>query len=348
MADTTTYDDVKGKVESMGYILLSNEYIKPTSPLLLRCPKHGDFVSKWSDIKRGHGCRDCGIESSASARSYSIDYVRDYIESNTPYTLISDKYEGANEDIKVNCPIHGEFITSFSCIKNGGHKCPDCARDEASKKLAMSFQDVKRIVEGRGYKLLDDTYKNQRTKMKMLCPAHGVFYLTMGKMIQRNQGCPTCSKERVAKRHRGSNNPTWAGGHRSLYRSLRELTKPWKIRQFVRTKGLCEVTGVRGRSGNIEVHHMTSFISIVDKTFKELNLDKRSCPSDYTQDEWEKIENKLLENNEKLSNPVVMLKTVHREFHKFCGGTTKPTSFEQLEKFKKAIMDGKINIQPPT
>ena len=55
------------------------------------------------------------------------------------------------------------------------------------------------------------------------------------------------------------------------------------------------------------------------------------------------IEVKFIYNNEKLAKPVVMLKSLHRKFHHFCGGTKKPTSFEQLAEFKRLVKEGVIS-----
>lgn len=42
------------------------------------------------------------------------------------------------------------------------------------------------------YKLLSKEYINSNTKMAMLCPKHGVFYISWNKLLQ-GQGCPKCA-----------------------------------------------------------------------------------------------------------------------------------------------------------
>lgn len=66
---------------------------------------------------------------------------------------------------------------------------------------------------------------------------------------------------------------------------------------------------------------------------EQLHLDIHPNIGDYTVDELKLITNTFLKNNELLAQPIVMLESIHKDFHIFCGGTSSETSFEQLRKF---------------
>lgn len=66
-----------------------------------------------------------------------------------------------------------------------------------------NFDDVKKAFEDKGYTLLENSYKNIKTKMKYICPNHPdqvqeIKYLT----IKGGGGCNACGYERMGKKRR--------------------------------------------------------------------------------------------------------------------------------------------------
>ncbi len=57
-----------------------------------------------------------------------------------------------------------------------------------------SYDDVKNIVESRGFILLEKEYKNNATKMRMSCDKHGEFSQSLN-CIHNGNWCPSCGRE---------------------------------------------------------------------------------------------------------------------------------------------------------
>lgn len=311
----TSYDTVKREIESKGYKLLEDKYVNATTKLLCLCPKHGEFKITYSSIKTGYGCQKCGIEKN----KIPYEVFKNYVES-IGYKLLDKEYKRSDKKILCLCPKHGEFEITYSNLKKGSG-CRNCFIDS----MKLSYNTVRIGIEARGYKLLDDTYVDSRTKLLCLCPKHGKFKITYSD-IHSGYGCKKCG---IDKR-RGKLNYNWKGGVTPLLRYLRPMLNPWVQQQLQRTNYTCEITG---KQGTLNVHHMVSFKKIFKITMKELHMDIRENIGDYSEDELQLITVNLMKNNDLYANPIVMLQSVHQEFHQFCGGNHKETTMEKLKEF---------------
>lgn len=66
---------------------------------------------------------------------------------------------------------------------------------------------------------------------------------------------------------------------------------------------------------------------------KELEIDIRSSINKYNKDELQLITVNLIKNNDLLAKPKVLLESIHKEFHYFCGGYHSDTTEEQWNSF---------------
>lgn len=108
---------------------------------------------------------------------------------------IYDKVNYINGQTKVCiiCPEHGEFYVRPADYLRG-YSCPKCSNIKRIKNLSLTQDEVIR----RFHKAHDDKYDyslveyvNYDTKVKIICPIHGVFEMTPSNHI-RGQGCPKC------------------------------------------------------------------------------------------------------------------------------------------------------------
>ena len=265
---------------------------------------------------------------------YTIEDVRKVFESKG-YTLISKEYIGANVPLECNCSIHGNFKISFSNLKN--HRgCRKCGLERLANMKKLPIKTVRKYVESRGYTLVSKVYKNNTTPILLHCKKHGDFSIGYNN-LKKGEGCHKCGLEKM----KGSTHPNWNGGSSELVNSMRAFIKPWRLKCMDANNFTCEISG---KHGYLNVHHMVNFSTILDITLAELNLPKLKTIGDYTEDQKKMIEVKFIYNNEKLAKPIVMLKSLHKKFHQFCGGTKKPTSFEQLAEFKRLVKEGVISV----
>lgn len=105
------------------------------------------------------------------------------------YSLIN--YKNARTKIKILCPIHGIFEQSpESHIRN--HGCPKC---NGGVKLSQEFFIKKsNDFHKNKYDYSLVRYENSSTKIKILCPIHGVFEQRPNEHLK--YGCEKCGIEK--------------------------------------------------------------------------------------------------------------------------------------------------------
>ena len=168
------YEEVKDFIENKlnkGYKLISEKYINSSCKLKIKCPVHGEFEMRYGDLQQNHGCSKCSIEKS----KHSYEEVKDFIENklNKGYKLISEEYVNNYSKLKIECPVHGEFLIPYHELKKN-HNCRKCY----SEKRRLSYEEVKYFIENKlnkGYKLISEDYMGNRIDLKIECPIHGEF-----------------------------------------------------------------------------------------------------------------------------------------------------------------------------
>lgn len=111
------------------------------------------------------------------------------------YSLV--EYSGAKNKITIICPEHGEFnINPFSALNGRG--CPKCAGRGLSNNEII--EKIKKI-HGNKYDYSKVEYKKSSEKICLICPIHGEFWITTGKIFNRGDGCPICAKINSSKKN---------------------------------------------------------------------------------------------------------------------------------------------------
>lgn len=133
-----TYEDVKAVFEERGLELLETEYINSNTPMRYRCEKGHEGKLRLSCLLRGQGCRNCGIERAANARSrpnekisesrrLSYEEVKKIFEERGA-VLLSKEYKNAQTKLEYICPKCGaRAFMSLSNFKKG-YGCSNCKR----------------------------------------------------------------------------------------------------------------------------------------------------------------------------------------------------------------------------
>jgi G:T-mismatch repair DNA endonuclease (very short patch repair protein) len=89
--------------------------------------------------------------------------------------------------MKFECPEGHIYETEFNHFKKG-IRCPKCG---GTKRL--NYEEVKLFIEKEGYVLLDSEYKNNITKMSLVCPKGCRFKMKFNKFKDSKRRCPKCS-----------------------------------------------------------------------------------------------------------------------------------------------------------
>ena len=177
--DKYTYDKVK--------------YVNSKTPIIITCPKHGDFKKTIGHFLSGQGCPVCSgrvhyTQETFIAKAKSIHPEYDY--SKSIFKTTSDK-------LVVTCPEHSDFEITPNHLF-AGQGCPKCRYIKSANSKRRSLDEVIKLaneVHENKYDYSQMTeYKNDREKYPIVCPEHGIFYMSMNAHIKAKQGCPVCGK----------------------------------------------------------------------------------------------------------------------------------------------------------
>lgn len=121
------------------------------------------------------------IEKSIKKHGNRYDYSKvEYVNSTTKVCII--------------CPEHGEFWQTPQAHVRG-HNCPKCSNKKRGDTFRSNVEDFiskASIIHKNKYEYEKDKYVNSETKIPIICPKHGVFWMTpMNHLL--GQGCPKCS-----------------------------------------------------------------------------------------------------------------------------------------------------------
>lgn len=190
-----TIEEVRGIIKEKGCTLISNNYLRNSQKLEIKCSKHGIFKRNLDSFKQSKlGCPKCSIEFNAKKRANTYEYVKSYIEKEG-FELITKKndYKNNKTKLQVKCPRHGVFILPFCNFKNCGTRCSKCSCEKTAKNQRKNIKEIDAwVTNNTDYTLISEKYTNNKSKLQVKCPKHGVFN-TRWNRISNGHKCPKCS-----------------------------------------------------------------------------------------------------------------------------------------------------------
>lgn len=122
-------------------------------------------------------------------------YAEIFNKSYPNYELLSD-YNGDKNEIKVKCKIDGHVWTTTPKRLRGGEGCKICydsRRGNTTRLNKEKFIEKAKQKHGDKYIYSKVDYKNNKTKVCLVCPEHGEFWVRPDKHLSRGDGCPICA-----------------------------------------------------------------------------------------------------------------------------------------------------------
>jgi len=111
------------------------------------------------------------------------------------YDYSEVEYRNYDSKIKIICPNHGVFQQS-PLNHISGHKCPECSKisraDKKRKKMDVFIKEANLIHKNK-YDYSKVEYKNNGSKVKIICPIHGEFFQRPSDHLS-GHGCVACAK----------------------------------------------------------------------------------------------------------------------------------------------------------
>ena len=193
------------------------EYINSRTKVKIICPKHGEFFALPGNLLKGSGCKKCSSEQSKKNQSKSVEqFVKEAKEiygDKYDYSLV--EYKNAITKVKIICKEHNNIfeqtpaahLKGIGCkqclselLSSGGYKETKQVKDKQTrKKTTEQFIEKAKQIHGDKYDYSLVEYKNTDTKVKIICPEHGVFEQTPYVHINLKCGCKRCSEKKISE-----------------------------------------------------------------------------------------------------------------------------------------------------
>lgn len=173
-------------------------YINAKNKVCIICPIHGEFWILPSEHLGGRGCPKCSNEhlwDKRTDRPTTASFIeKANIIHNGKYIYYKTKYKNSKSKLRIECPIHGEFLMTPNAHLHG-QGCPKCGRITLASYFAKNINDFineANIVHNNKYDYSKAIYKNYATKICIICPEHGEFWQTPNSHLH-GHGCPLCA-----------------------------------------------------------------------------------------------------------------------------------------------------------
>lgn len=164
------------------------EYITNNIKVKIICPLHGTFEQTPNSHLSGNGCPEC-----AGKNKNTLDFIEASIKiHSTKYDYSSTVYVNSRTNLKIICPTHGIFI-QLPSSHLAGNGCCKCSGRERSN--TQSFINIATEIHNRKYNYSLVEYNNNSSKVKIICPTHGIFVQSPNKHLA-GRGCPNCNSSK--------------------------------------------------------------------------------------------------------------------------------------------------------
>lgn len=188
------------------------EYINNKTKVCIICPEHGEFwMSPQNHTIQKQGCPICGRLNrkytkhiNSNAKKIPLSKILDTIEKKCKERNISflgfveEKWESTKKThLKLRCNICSHewksLYRNFITYKHGCQTCYNNRRGKTLTKTRDEFIQEAKEIHGGKYDYSKVEYINNYTKVCIICPEHGEFWITPNKHLAK-QGCGICAK----------------------------------------------------------------------------------------------------------------------------------------------------------
>lgn len=162
-------------------------YINNREKVTIICKEHGEFLQSPQKHLLGSGCHKCANNIKLTTE----DWVKLAKEVHgDKYVYSKTEYKNNKTNLTITCPIHGDF-EQLPYNHLNGYGCSKCSNKY--KPTNDEFIEKAREIHGDKYDYSLVDYVNNHTKVKIICPIHGVFEQTPRNHIVKKNGCQLCN-----------------------------------------------------------------------------------------------------------------------------------------------------------
>ena len=161
------------------------QYKNMQTPIIIGCPIHGEFSVKPYNHLNGVECSKCNYEKRKKQFIDKANIIHNFKYDYSQINFISTHYK-----INIICPIHGIF-SQYAGAHLSGEGCPYC--NKGIIKTQDTFINEASQIYNNKYDYSLVVYKNNYTKIMIICKKHGIFKVTPNNHLHGSE-CPICQK----------------------------------------------------------------------------------------------------------------------------------------------------------
>ena len=181
------------------------KYKSTHEKIIVICSEHGEFSIQPNSLLNGRGCQKCGNKNKGKEKKITTEeFIKRAREVHgCKYDYSKVKYNNEKDKVCIICPEHGEFWQKPVYHLLNKCDCPKCANKKNINIKSLTTEDFilrAREIHGWKYDYSKVNYINNRTKVCIICPEHGEFWMRPNCHLSK-QGCPKCGKIEMSKKN---------------------------------------------------------------------------------------------------------------------------------------------------
>ena len=162
------------------------EYVNNHRHVMILCKIHGHFRQRPDQHLGGTGCHKCSKKYSPTSQQF-VQQLRQLYGSDS-YDFSKVIYKTRQSKVSIICRLHGEFEKTPEMLLRGVVQCSSCVEEKKTKNFIQ--QSISKHGDVYDYSLT--TYKNPKTKVKIICNVHGEFQQLPYNHSYNGYGCIQC------------------------------------------------------------------------------------------------------------------------------------------------------------
>jgi hypothetical protein len=177
------------------------KYINGKTKIVIICKTHGEFLQFPNNHLSGRGCPKCGTKNNGHYKKHNLQSFIDKANSihnyKYDYSLLNESKLGSRDKIIIICKIHGEYKQNTQSHFNG-HGCWDCGNILTQVDISRNMEKFINKAKNNHNSYYDYSlvnYINSKTKVKIICPKHGIFEQSPNSHLR--WGCSKCGKLKI-------------------------------------------------------------------------------------------------------------------------------------------------------
>lgn len=181
------------RIHKNKYIYADTVYTKTHNKIKIICPVHGEFYQTAGVHLRGFGCIKCRSDRNTNTTEDFIKLAKKI--HGDKYNYSETVYTNSNIKVTINCPRHGNFKQLPNSHAGKRIKsqcgCPKCYQERHKTSTEKIVKECKKVHKN-FYDYSKTRYIDADTKIKIICPTHGVFS-QLPFSHRAGQGCKKCT-----------------------------------------------------------------------------------------------------------------------------------------------------------